>query len=208
MQAIGDARVAHILVTHTHRDHSPAARTYWGRPVTQPAAPRVTGELKITGYSSYLHPVGPGRLLGIGQEASDQGQTQGTQISLFDVSDPAHPTRLARHHVRAGHSEAEYDPHAFLYWPATNLLVVPLNRYPGPADRARAPAHGALALRVTDDGLTELGTIDHAGAPDSPYGDPLRRSLVLDGVLWTFSETTAKATDLTTMTSLGLLRLT
>ncbi|OON33252.1 hypothetical protein BSA16_01360, partial [Micromonospora sp. Rc5] len=53
--------------------------------LTDPAAPRVTGELKITGYSAYLHPAGPGRLLGVGQEADADGRAQGLQVSLFDV---------------------------------------------------------------------------------------------------------------------------
>ena len=86
-----------------------------------PAKPTVTGELKITGYSAYLHPAGDGRLLGIGQEATEQGRIQGTQISLFDVRDPAKPNRLAQYHVQGAHSEAEFDPHAFLYWPQTGL---------------------------------------------------------------------------------------
>ena len=52
-------------------------------------APKVVGELKIPGFSSYLHPVGEGKLLGIGYEGS------GVQASLFDVTNPAAPQRLA-----------------------------------------------------------------------------------------------------------------
>ena len=53
--------------------------------------PRVLGELKIAGYSSYLHPIGDDLLLGIGQDATEQGRTLGTQLSLFDVSDLRRP---------------------------------------------------------------------------------------------------------------------
>ncbi len=97
-----------------------------------PAAPKVTGELKISGYSAYLHPGGPDRLIGIGQEADGQGRVRGTQISLFDVADPAAPRLLSRFHQRKSGSEAEWDPHAFLYWPPqeagsrTGLAMVPL----------------------------------------------------------------------------------
>lgn len=178
--------------------------------ISEPAAPRVTGELKITGYSAYLHPMGAGRLLGVGQEATSRGQTEGTQLSLFDVSDLTKPTRLAQHHVKRGQSEAEYDPHAFLYWPATQLLVVPMTTYdvPGGAADGRAPVGGALALRVTDSGFSELGMLDHAEVADPDYPAPIRRSLVLDGVLWTFSDGAAKATNMSTLDTLGLLRLT
>ncbi|WP_344982410.1 beta-propeller domain-containing protein, partial [Streptosporangium fragile] len=91
-----------------------------------PAAPGKTGELKITGYSAYLHPAGDGRLIGVGQEASEQGRTLGTQVSLFDVSDPANPRRLSQLFQKDSGSEAEWDPHAFLYWAKTGTAVLPL----------------------------------------------------------------------------------
>lgn len=63
--------------------------------LSDPTAPVVTGELKIPGYSAYLHPVEEGRLLGIGQDADPEtGIVHGLQISLFDVSDATAPSRL------------------------------------------------------------------------------------------------------------------
>ncbi|MEO7370406.1 MAG: beta-propeller domain-containing protein, partial [Ilumatobacteraceae bacterium] len=62
--------------------------------LSDPTTPVVSGELKIPGYSAYLHPVGDGLLLGVGQDASDEGRVQGTQLSLFDVHDPTNPVRL------------------------------------------------------------------------------------------------------------------
>ncbi|MER7892150.1 beta-propeller domain-containing protein [Micromonospora sp. NPDC094482] len=182
-----------------------------------PGAPKVSGELKINGYSAYLHPAGEGRLLGVGQEASDQGRVQGTQLSLFDVSDPAKPTRIAQYHVKQGHSEAEFDPHAFLYWPAERLVVVPLTvlgagpvSEPGAVDGPGSPAlpsNVALAVRVEDGGFTEVGTVDHALGTGRPEDlAPIRRSLVVDGVLWTVSGAGLKATSLSTMKTLGWLR--
>ncbi|WP_203926353.1 beta-propeller domain-containing protein [Virgisporangium ochraceum] len=159
-----------------------------------PAKPTVTGELKITGYSAYLHPAGDGLLLGIGQEANDQGRVQGTQISLFDVRDPAKPTRLAQHHVQGAHSEAEFDPHAFLYWPATGLLVVPLTG----KGRGGDGKLGALALRVSGTTITELGFLAQPNA-DNGYPAMIRRSVFIDGTLWTVSAQGLQANDATTM---------
>jgi Beta propeller domain len=137
-----------------------------------PSAPRVAGELKITGYSAYLLPVGDGRVLGIGQEATDQGRTLGTQVSLFDVSDPAAPRRVAQYQAPGGFSEVEYDPHALLYWPPTGTVVLPVtSKLDGSA--------GAAVLRVDD--LSLQGELPAFGV------QPVRRALVTGETLWTVS---------------------
>jgi len=153
-----------------------------------PGKPRVVGELKIPGYSAYLHPVGADRLIGVGQDANDQGRVSGTQISLFDVGNLADPQRLDQFKIARSHSEAEHDPHAFLYWPATKLLVVPVTGY----GRAQ---HGALLLRVDDRKLTELAVVSHDKSGRS-YESLVRRSLVIGDVLWTISHAAAVASTL------------
>ncbi|MFC6080680.1 beta-propeller domain-containing protein [Sphaerisporangium aureirubrum] len=161
-----------------------------------PAQPKVSGELKITGFSSYLHPAGDGRLLGIGQEASSKGQIQGTQVSLFDVSDPAAPKRLAQYHKKASSSEAEHDPHAFFYWEQSGLAVVPLNSWSG-------EGNSAVVLKVGADSLTEEATITHPLPKQderSPLDPRVRRSLIIGDTLWTLSDNGLKASDATTLT--------
>ncbi len=161
----------------------------------KPTAPAVTGELKITGYSAYLHPAGDGRLLGIGQEASEQGRALGTQVSLFDVANPAAPARLAQYHVPNASSEAEYDPHAFLYWPATQTLVLPITAY---SERGDFDA-SATVLRV---GAAELAEVGRLGQPTTAqYPQPIRRALVVGDTLWTISPNGASAHDLGTLAS-------
>jgi len=98
--------------------------------LSDPTAPKVRGELKILGYSAYLHPVGDDRLLGVGQDATERGQATGAQLSLFDVSDAAAPKRVAQAALGSGTStQAELDAHAFLFWEPTRLGVIPLERY-------------------------------------------------------------------------------
>lgn len=150
------------------------------------AAPRVTGELKITGYSAYLHPVADGRLLGIGQEADLDGRTQGVQVSLFDVRDPTQPLRLDRWHRPDAWSAAEHDPHAFRYDPSTGLLAVPVNA-------------GLRLLRVSGDTLTDQGEVTH------PAGGRITRSLLVGDTLWTVSDAGLRATDPMTGQSLAWL---
>ena len=95
--------------------------------LSRPGTPRVVGELKIPGYSAYLHPVGEDLLIGVGQDATAEGRQLGTQVSLFDVSNLASPARLdQRKLAAAGSSEAEWDHHAFLWWAPAKLAVIPL----------------------------------------------------------------------------------
>jgi hypothetical protein len=166
--------------------------------LSDPAKPTTTGELSLTGYSAHLQPVGDGRLVGIGQEADAAGRVDGTQVSLFDVADPAAPRRLARQHVPGAQSEAEWNPHALLWWPATQLLVVPVTRL-----ERGGTQDSALALRVTDDGLTPVGGIAQPTVNGAP--PTVRRSLVVGDVLWTLSDAGLQASDVNTLHRLGWL---
>ncbi len=162
--------------------------------LSDPARPKVTGELKITGYSAHLQPVGTDRLVGIGQDVrvDTAGTRLGTQVSLFDVADPAQPRRLDQHLVRNGWSEAEDDPHAVLWWPSTGLLVVPYTD---------EKSSGVLTLRVTADGLTDARRLA------SDAASPVRRSLVIGDVLWTVAEEGMLASNLSTLDRLGWVPL-
>ncbi|GLW34711.1 beta-propeller domain-containing protein [Actinoplanes regularis] len=165
--------------------------------LSDPAKPTITGELKITGYSAHLQPIGADRLIGIGQEADSNGRTQGTQVSLFDVSDPVKPRRLAQYQIPGSYSEAEYDPHALLWWPATNLLVAPVSTWNG-----RKSQSVALALRVTDD----IKLTDRLTQPAvKGYPSMIQRSLVVGNTLWTLSDSGLQASELSTMNRLAWL---
>ncbi|MEV7005569.1 beta-propeller domain-containing protein [Streptosporangium sp. NPDC051022] len=167
-----------------------------------PAAPRKTGELKITGYSAFLQPAGEGRLIGIGQEASEKGRTLGTQVSLFDVRDPAAPNRLSQMFQKDSGSEAEWDPHAFLYWAKTGTAVLPLNTW---NDTGQASG-SALVLRIDDSAVTKVGNIVHPAPKPvnnsrvANYLDPsIRRSVVIGDSLWTVSDLGLKVSDLSSL---------
>ena len=157
--------------------------------LANPRNPVVRGELKILGFSSYLHPIGGDLLLGLGQDATEQGQTRGTQLSLFDVSDLSDPKRL--HQVALGESTssaAEHDHHAFLYWPATKLAVVPVSAY-----RPEDSFNGAVGFRVErESGFSELGRPEHEGGT-------IMRSLVAQGRLFTVSDAGVLASSLDTL---------
>ena len=63
--------------------------------LSDPAEPKVLGELKITGFSSYLHFYGENKLLGVGNEVDPEtGAYTGIKLAMFDVSDPSNVKQL------------------------------------------------------------------------------------------------------------------
>jgi hypothetical protein len=184
--------------------------------LSDPAQPRVRGAVALTGYSAYLHPASDIRLIGIGRQADAMGHVGGTQVSLFDVSDLATPMRLATFALAAAVSDAEFDPHAFLYWPGSHLVVVPV-QVPGPVPAApvtpgelaqspEGPHSSALVLRIDDSGITETGLVsqpDTGHASGLAWFPPIERSLIIGQTLWTISNAGAMASDLTTLRQLA-----
>ncbi len=79
--------------------------------------PFVEGELEITGFSSYLHPINDNLLLGIGQAATDTGVTTGLKLTLFDTSEAANPTEISSTELggRGSWAEILYDHKAISF---------------------------------------------------------------------------------------------
>ena len=153
--------------------------------LSQPTNPRVLGELKITGYSGYLHPIRDGFLLGVGQEATTEGRPSGLSVSVFDVRNAAAPKLVSRHTVAAPNggssSAAEFDHRAFLYWPATRLAVLPANIYDYSSGQPQF--NGAIGLRINDDTIDEVGRAQPPS--NNQYGNPgVLRSVVIGDRLY------------------------
>jgi hypothetical protein len=175
--------------------------------LSDPEHPKVLGSLDLLGYSAYLHPVGDGLLLGVGQAANDQGRTQGTQVSLFDVSDPAKPARLSNKVVAGSSSSSvEFDPHAFLWWDPLKLAVLPVQIYDYQAGGSSPyQFSGAIGFHATKaDGVTEAGRASHP-ADQYGYSQPIIRSLVVGQRLFTISTAGALASDPSTFVERGFV---
>jgi uncharacterized secreted protein with C-terminal beta-propeller domain len=148
------------------------------------AEPKVAGELKIPGYSGYLHPIGENLLLGVGQSGVDSGIRPsqpvregqvGVQFSLFDISDPASPRRIDTQTYGGGAAAAEFDPKAFLYWQPRNLIIAPTNLH---GDfKGKGAFSGLLLLQANADGLKELGRLASVA-----YGTAARSLVIGDNV--------------------------
>lgn len=133
--------------------------------MSDPEEPKVIGELKIPGYSTYLHPVAEGLLLGVGRYADEEeGLAYGLQVSLFDASNFEKPVRLDVESFGQGRWEgsslAEYNHHAFAYFPEQRIMAIPVTEA-GPFD-SEEPTYATVIMRVDgESGLTRIGRIEH-----------------------------------------------
>lgn len=163
--------------------------------LSNPSNPAMVGELKIPGYSTYLKPIGGGRLIGVGMSGTETGQITGVQVSLFDVSDPAAPRQVATAEI-AEWSEATWDPHAFLWWEPTGQIVIPKEmncvEFGGPG------CESAVVLRLESDELVEQGRL--------MQWFPIRRSMIASNRLVTVSAGGVLVSDMETLDEISDIR--
>ncbi len=183
--------------------------------LSDPENPEVMGELKITGVSEYLHPYDEDHIIGIGKEATEEGRFLGLKISLFDVSDVANPIEVAKIEIgdRGTSSDALNDHKAVLFDKEKNLLVLPVDLYEIDESKYRDKLRptiygefvwqGAMVLDISPEAIIERGRITHReyeadekGAYWKQYQSSIKRSLYMDDVLYTVSQTTVKANNL------------
>lgn len=167
---------------------------------SDPSGPVVTGELKIPGFSAYLHPLGDGRLLGVGQDADvEDGATLGLQVSLFDVSDLADPQRIDQVTFGQGSSMVEYDHRAFLHWAPTGQVVLPAELWDEdgldqvqcvttPCPAPTMPFMGAVVLQVDGSTVVEQGRVTPRDDGSRDWWGQASRSMVIGDHLWVLSE--------------------
>jgi len=177
-----------------------------------PTMPVVLGELKIPGFSEYLHPYDDNHLIGIGQMTDDNGRRTGqVKLALFDVTDVRNPTEKSTYLIgEAGewaYSEALDDHKAFLFSEPKHLLSIPvsLNSW-----RANKYEQGAYVFDLTaENGFVLKGVVTHkianASADEYYYerGTTVKRALYMDNTFYTVSNGLIKASSLTDLSKIS-----
>ncbi len=165
--------------------------------LSDPESPAIVDELHVTGFSTYIHPYEGGKLLTIGYEATEEGQVTGSALSLFDVAELDDPSLLFREELGESWSEAQWDHKAFNFFPPAGVLALPLVDY----------EDGFAGLEVWDvsgeSGFALRGRVDHQGFVPTEEEDPyygwwttIRRSVIIDGTIYSISDLGVKANDL------------
>lgn len=183
-----------------------------------PSQPSVLGQLKLPGFSNYLHPYNDTTLLGIGKEAIDKGDQGvdilGLKISLFDVADPATPKEISSLVLggRGSDSVALMDYKAVLFDRERNLLAIPASLTPLNNTDYQANFQGSLVFSVTPNAITERGRVNfrlpqNMMSNNIYIDDSVRRNLYIGDTLYSISPATVTASQLETLVAIKSLTL-
>jgi uncharacterized secreted protein with C-terminal beta-propeller domain len=154
--------------------------------LSDPTNPKLAGELKVPGYSEYIHLMDENHLLTIGKDAVDAATGgdfgdfawyQGVLLSIFDVTDLANPQLLHKEVIgtRGTDSEAATNPKAFNYFKAKDALAIPIDLYEGQTTGPEYGTHtftGVYVYNVTvGNGFSLLGRISTTDVSSPSWGD-------------------------------------
>ncbi|HZW49049.1 MAG TPA: beta-propeller domain-containing protein [Bacillota bacterium] len=200
--------------------------------LTDSAQPVVLGELKIPGYSDYLHPWGDNYLIGFGKDTvtlpvksgsgvvlGEQAYYLGMKLSLFDISDLSQPVEVdvALIGDRGTDSPLLSDAKALLFQPATGLLAFPVWEstiagakiseygYPNYGEMTR---QGLFVFSVTEEGFTYRDCLSHHEFGETAFWeDQVERAVSIGETIYTFSPAMIQAHYLQDLTQIAKIDL-
>lgn len=184
--------------------------------LSNPTNPTVLGELKIPGYSKYLHPYDETHIIGFGERTKvvnygygDQVITDGMKMALFDVTDPNNPKELYSVDIgeRGTYSELLYNHKALLFSKEKNIIAFPISVT---EDDYEVTFQGAIVYGLNlEEGFTLKGEISHIEEGYDLYksGNRVNRIIYINDKLYTLSNDLIKVTDMNTMEELDHIDL-
>ena len=190
--------------------------------VSNPSEPKVLGELKIPGFSNYLHPLDENHLIGFGYDTKsipgEQGQpprivTGGMKISLFDVSDFNNPQEKDTEIIgtQGTSSALQYDHKALFQHRERGLFGFPINLYEGTNKDGYGEfaGEGALMYEITaENGIREVANLIKQRNPNQLYEEwekSIQRIVYIGDTLYTISWKEMKSYDLNTFKEIGIV---
>ena len=148
--------------------------------LSDPTDPEVRSALKIPGFSSYLHPFGPGLLLGIGTDANESGQSTGLKLSMFNVSDPYDVQEASTIQVDGDSTDAAYDHKAAFVDIDCGLIGFPTMTYANTQDSI-STSWDYRIYKWTGTEFVKQSTINLFHSEDGAYpNDTTTRAVLLD----------------------------
>ena len=166
--------------------------------LSNPTSPRVTGELKVPGFSNYLHPLSKDILLGIGQHVDEKtGSQEGIKLSIFDVSNEGKPRELSSLILGGIGSYAEvlYNHKALMLNLENDMIAFDASLSNVKEPYQTSYFNGAVILEVNKNGdIKLLNQISN----DGNYANNVKRLIYIDDVLYYIIDDQIRAFDINT----------
>ena len=184
--------------------------------------PKILGELKIPGFSNYLHPYDDDHVIGVGRDTKEIGndrvQQLGVKVALFDVSDVSNPMVIDDYIIgdSSTHSEALNNHKAFFFDKRKNLLSIPISSdtdsLEGITEKRIAPDwnrwNGFYILDLdVKNGIDLKGTIAHTENDTRYYGMGNSRTFYIEEVLYTVSDSMLKMNFMNDLEEINSIKL-
>jgi len=181
--------------------------------------PVVLGELKIPGYSKYLHPYDENHIIGFGENTriNEYGGvvTNGMKMALFDVTNPTNPKELYSVDIgeKGTYSEILNNHKALLFSKEKNIIAFPVSISEEVGSyRTKLKFQGAIVYGLDiEKGFTLKGTIAHMQVQDGyrnyDYEKAVERIIYIEDNLYTLSKGLIKSTNMNTMEEQGALEI-
>lgn len=188
--------------------------------LSMPTNPKVLGELKIPGYSSYLHPFGDNYLIGFGEDSIEKtyrnydgtesvtAYSTGLKLAIFDVSDYNNPKEVDSVKIggRGSYSELLYNHKSLLFKQSEGLFAFPVRLYEenagtyenGVPRYGKLDFVGAVVFNIdVENGITLLGKVSNENAKNN-Y-ENIERLIYVGDKLYTISSNMIKVLDINTI---------
>jgi uncharacterized secreted protein with C-terminal beta-propeller domain len=195
--------------------------------LSNPKQPEIAGELKIPGFSTYMHPLDDKHLLTIGYDAIDKGDFalfQGIMLQIFDISNMNKPSLVHKEIIgsRGSSSEAATNHLAFNYFRSKKLLALPMNICEKGEQNDIMTFAGLLVYKIdAETGFELVRTVPHV-APETynkyqgfcynwwtNSNTYVKRSIFMDDYVFSITEDTIKANKLSSLeTDIAIIHLT
>lgn len=188
-----------------------------------PTSPKILGQLKIPGFSTYLHPYDETHIIGFGYDSKlineggeQRAQTLGMKLAIFDVSDVSHPIQQFTENIggKGTYSEVLDNHKALLFDKDKNLLSFPVNvmSYNETTYYSKFEFQGAYVYGIDlNKGFVLKGKITHAdkgvNAKELNPENYINRILYIDNTLYTLSNSKIKANDINTLNEIEELKI-
>jgi len=194
--------------------------------LSDPNNPKVLGELKIPGYSTYLHPYDENHLIGFGRDTEElttidskgkvvnvSAVNRGLKLALFDISDMSAPKEVAVISIgnESTDSELLYNPKALLFSKEKGFIAFPVRHYGYGYDKEHEDFSGAHVYDISPNGIKLRGLITQEGMNDGNakyryYDNYIQRIIFIGDTFYSASNTGLQSNEMNSLRYIGSVK--